>query len=154
MPRSNCHPQIAAFLDMLAFSEGTQGLGDDGYNKLVNPAGFFADYRTHPNVRVQVTPTLFSTAAGRYQFLSRDWAHYRDQLGLTDFGPEAQDSWAIQLIREQRALPDILAGRIKDAITKCANIWASLPGAGYGQREHRMDTLIAKFTLFGGKVAA
>jgi muramidase (phage lysozyme) len=154
MPRSNCHPQIAAFLDMLAFSEGTLGLGDDGYNKLVNPAGFFADYSAHPNVRVQVNKTLVSTAAGRYQFLSRDWAHYRDQLGLKDFGPEAQDSWAIQLIREQRALPDLLAGRIASAITKCANIWASLPGAGYGQREHKMETLIAKFAEFGGGVTA
>ena len=32
---------LNAFLDMIAFSEGTIGLGDDGYNKLVNPGGFF-----------------------------------------------------------------------------------------------------------------
>ncbi|WP_235660921.1 hypothetical protein [Aeromonas veronii] len=75
MPRSNCHPQVAAFLDMLAWSEGTLGRGDDGYNKLVNPAGLFGDYSSHPNVSVIVRPGLASTAAGRYQFLSKHWRH-------------------------------------------------------------------------------
>ncbi|MGK8174468.1 glycoside hydrolase family 24 protein [Aeromonas dhakensis] len=153
MPRSNCHPQVAAFLDLLAYAEGTKGRGDDGYNKLVNPAGFFESYATHPNVLVQVNPTLKSTAAGRYQNLSKHWAHYRDLLGLPDFGPESQDAWAIQLIRERKALDDVLKGRIREAIAKCANIWASLPGAGYGQREHQLADLLAKFTEFGGVLA-
>ncbi|MGL4887810.1 MAG: hypothetical protein ACRC4V_15995 [Aeromonas veronii] len=64
MPRSHCHPQVAAFLDMLAYAEGTKGRGDDGYNKLVNPAGFFGDYSTHPNVSIIVRPGLVSTAGG------------------------------------------------------------------------------------------
>ncbi|WP_447766923.1 glycoside hydrolase family 24 protein [Aeromonas veronii] len=153
MPRSHCHPQVAAFLDMIAYAEGTKGRGDDGYNKLVNPAGFFERYATHPNVLVQVKKTLSSTAAGRYQFLSKHWAHYRDQLGLPDFGPESQDAWAIQLIRERKALDDVLKGRIPQAVAKCANIWASLPGAGYGQREHQLADLLAKFTEFGGVLA-
>ena len=29
------------------------------------------------------------------------------------------------------------------------NIWASLPGAGYGQFEHKADSLIAKFKEAG-----
>ncbi|MEN3802130.1 glycoside hydrolase family 104 protein [Aeromonas veronii] len=153
MPRSHCHPQVAAFLDMIAYAEGTKGRGDDGYNKLVNPAGFFESYATHPNVLVQVNKTLSSTAAGRYQFLSKHWAHYRDQLALPDFGPASQDSWAIQLIRERKALDDVLKGRIREAVAKCANIWASLPGAGYGQREHQLADLLAKFTEFGGVLA-
>ena len=32
------------------------------------------------------------------------------------------------------------------------NIWASLPGAGYGQFEHKADSLIAKFKEAGGTV--
>lgn len=144
---------MAAFLDMLAWSEGTKGLGDDGYDKLVNPGGRFASYRTHPNVRVLVNSTLISTAAGRYQFLSRHWDHYRQLLALPDFGPQSQDRWAIQLIKERRALADVEAGRIGAAIDKCRNIWASLPGAGYGQREHRIDALVAKFSEFGGVAA-
>ena len=144
---------LTAFLDMLAFSEGTKGLGDDGYNKLVSPGGFFDSYATHPNQLIEVRPGLKSTAAGRYQFRSQHWEHYRTQLGLPDFGPTSQDTWAVQLIREQRALSDVEAGRIKQAIAKCNNIWASLPGAGYNQPEHSLAVLLAKFTEFGGVLA-
>ena len=142
-----------AFLDMLAFSEGTKGRGDDGYNKLVNPGELFDSYATHPNQLIEVRPGLKSTAAGRYQFLSTYWPHYRDQLSLPDFGPASQDKWAVQLIRERRALADVEAGRIEVAIVKCANIWASLPGAGYNQPEHPLEVLLAKFTEFGGVLA-
>ena len=34
---------------------------------------------------------------------------------------------------------------IRQAIDRCSNIWASLLGAGYGQFEHKADSLIAKF---------
>ena len=34
-------------------------------------------------------------------------------------------------------------GDIRQAIDRCSNIWASLPGAGYGQFEHKADGLIA-----------
>ena len=37
-------------------------------------------------------------------------------------------------------------GDIRQAIDRCSNIWASLPGAGYGQAwSIRLDSLIAKF---------
>ena len=35
---------------------------------------------------------------------------------------------------------------------RCSNIWASLPGAGYGQFEHKADSLITKFKEAGGTV--
>ena len=35
-------------------------------------------------------------------------------------------------------------GDIRQAIDRCSNIWASLPGAGYGQFERKADSLIAK----------
>ena len=34
-------------------------------------------------------------------------------------------------------------GDIRQAIDRYLNIWASLPGAGYGQFEHKADSLIA-----------
>ena len=43
-------------------------------------------------------------------------------------------------------------GDIRQAIDRCSNIWASLPGAGYGQFEHKADSLIAKFKIAGGTV--
>ena len=35
-------------------------------------------------------------------------------------------------------------GDIRQAIDRCSNIWASLPGAGYGQFEHKADSLTVK----------
>ena len=46
----------------------------------------------------------------------------------------------------------LISGDIRQAIDRCSNIWASLPGAGYGQFEHKADSLIAKFKEAGGTV--
>ena len=59
---------------------------------------------------------------------------------------------ALQQIKERGALPMIDRGDIRQAIDRCSNIWASLPGAGYGQFEHKADSLIAKFKEAGGTV--
>ena len=74
------------------------------------------------------------------------------QLGLKDFSPKSQDAVALQQIKERGALPMIDRGDIRQAIDRCSNIWASLPGAGYGQFEHKADSLIAKFKKAGGTV--
>ena len=59
---------------------------------------------------------------------------------------------ALQQIKERGALPMIDRGDIRQAIDRCSNIWASLPGAGCGQFEHKADSLIAKFKEAGGTV--
>ena len=74
------------------------------------------------------------------------------QLGLKDFSPKSQDAVALQQIKERGALPMIDRGDIRQAIDRCSNIWASPPGAGYGQFEHKADSLIAKFKEAGGTV--
>ena len=58
---------------------------------------------------------------------------------------------ALQQIKERGALPMIDRGDIRQAIDRCSNIWASLPGAGYGQFEHKADSPIANL-LKGGTV--
>ena len=63
---------------------------------------------------------------------------YRKQLGLKDFSPKSQDAVALQQIKERGALPMIDRGDIRQAIDRCSNIWASLPGAGYGQFSIRL----------------
>ena len=65
--------------------------------------------------------------------------------------PESQDAVALQQIKERGALPMIDRGDIRQAIDRCSNIWASLPGAGYGQFI-KADSLIAKFKEAGGMV--
>ncbi|MFJ3046978.1 glycoside hydrolase family 104 protein [Herbaspirillum chlorophenolicum] len=143
-----------AFLGMLRFSEGTSNsptTRDRGYDQIVGRTRF-ASYADHPRVRVWI-PRIqnWSTAAGAYQLLMRYYDIYRKQLGLTGFGPDVQDAIALQQIRERGALPDIDAGRLIAAIAKCKNIWASLPGAGYGQFEHRYTDLETAFNREGGE---
>lgn len=148
--------QRKAFLDMLAWSEGTdngrQPTKNHGYDVIVGGA-LFSDYSDHPRQLVDLPrQKIKSTAAGRYQLLARYWDAYRKQLGLKDFSPASQDAVALQQIKERRALELIDSGDIRQAIDRCSNIWASLPGAGYGQFEHKADNLIAKFKEAGGKV--
>ncbi|WP_407732266.1 lysozyme [Pseudocitrobacter faecalis] len=147
--------QRKAFLDMLAWSEGTDKKGqptaNHGYDVVVG-GSLFTDYSDHPRKLVTLNPKLKSTAAGRYQLLARYWDAYRNQLCLKDFSPASQDAVALQQIKERGALPMIDRGDIRQAIDRCSNIWASLPGAGYGQFEHKADSLIAKFKEAGGTV--
>lgn len=156
---------LKAFLDMLAWSEGTStspATKLDGYDVIVTGIDkkpeIFTDFSAHPfaagrKSKVINSKGLTSNASGRYQFMLRDYTHYRNLLKLPDFRPESQDRWAIQLIKERRALPDIEAGNIEAAIAKCRNIWASLPGAGYGQPEHPASKLIAQYVKSGGSLA-
>ena len=153
-----------AFLDMLAVSEGTSTskvtkcngydvivIGTDGLHELIT------DFSTHPFANGLRQSKVFnaagqtSSASGRYQFMKKDWNHYRDMLQLPDFGPEAQDKWALQLIKECRALPAIDAGLFDEAVYLCRKIWASLPGAGYGQHENSIAKLKAAYVKAGGQ---
>lgn len=145
---------LSAFLDTIAFSEGTDKPGqltkDRGYDVLVG-GGLFSSYKDHPRKLIDLPKLgIKSTAAGRYQVLARYYDAYKKQLKLPDFSPASQDSIAIQLIRECKALDDVNAGRIASALHKCRSRWASLPGAGYGQHEHTTDRLIEIYETKGG----
>lgn len=148
---------LQAFLDTIAHSEGTAAIGDRGYNCIVGSTPqkpvLFDSYADHPRVRVQLRPDLASTAAGRYQILARYFDHYKALLNLPDFSPESQDAIALQMIREQGAYSDAVAGRFDIAAAKVANIWASFPGAGYGQHENKLADLRQAFTTSGGVLA-
>lgn len=143
-----------AFLDMIAFAEGTVRFGNEnGYNVIVGGKLFY-DYADHPRVLVQVRPGLKSTAAGRYQILGWIFDHYKKQLGLPDFSPDSQDKIALQLISECKALGDIDAGRFDTAVKKCKSRWASLPGAGYNQPEKSINKLRLAYLRAGGEILA
>ncbi|MGK9234795.1 glycoside hydrolase family 104 protein [Inquilinus limosus] len=159
MPRLSlpelCSSNVAAFLDMLAYSEGTSTIAgsDDGYNVLVGGT-LFDSYAEHPRVFVKLPRyKITSSAAGRYQFLARTWDELAARLRLRDFAPEAQDRAAVELIRGRRALDLVRTGRIAEAIDRCRTIWASLPGAGYGQREHKLERLLDAYVRAGGSLA-
>lgn len=141
----------SAFLDMIAYAEGTNG--PNGYKTLFG-GGLFASFSDHPRIYKSFTngngQTLRTSAAGRYQFLARTWDALAAGLGLADFSPASQDAGALELIRQRGALNDVRAGRTAQAIAKCAPIWASLPGAGYAQPERKLSVLVAQFRAAGG----
>ena len=70
----------------------------------------------------------------------------RKQLGLKDFSKVGTlwhcSRWGAFVDR----------GDIRQAIDRYAAISELLPGAGYGQFEHKADSLIAKFKEAGGTV--
>jgi muramidase (phage lysozyme) len=150
---------VLAFLDMLAVSEGTAGKGDDGYNVIVG-GQLFDSYAKHPRIAVQ-TRWGWSDAAGRYQIMAAvpgrietntwDWAS--KGAGVADFTPASQDRVCVHLIRHRGAIGDVIAGRFAAAVAKCRLEWASLPGAGYGQRENQVAALQEAFVMAGGVLA-
>jgi muramidase (phage lysozyme) len=145
---------------MIAFSEIGEELlaaSDDGYDVIVGSTAvhpiLFDDYSQHPNHLVDLGDGLKSTAAGRYQLMQRYYLPYITLLKLTDFSPVSQDKIAIQQIKECRAIPLIQAGNVDEAIARCAHIWASLPGAGYGQHENKLALLRQAYQDAGGAIS-
>ena len=144
-----------AFLDMLAWSEGTdngrQKPEIHGYDVIVG--GKLLLVLRSPSQTCHAKP---KTQINRRRTLPASFPLVgclpQQTAWLKDFSPKSQDAVALQQIKERGALPMIDRGDIRQAIDRCSNIWASLPGAGYGQFEHKADSLIAKFKEAGGTV--
>ena len=95
--------QRKAFLDMLAWSEGTdngrQKTRNHGYDVIVG-GELFTDYSDHPRKLVTLNPKLKSTDAGRYQLLSRwGWDAYHQQLGLKASLRKVRTLWHCSRLR-------------------------------------------------------
>lgn len=128
------HPYMRAYLDTIAYAEGTFRVG--GYRTLFGGT-VFRSYQDHPRqvvVKKNNKKRLSSTAAGRYQILARTWDSIAPDLLLNDFSPINQDRCAVYLIRQMGALRHVLNKEFEHAVKKTAPIWASLPGACYKQR--------------------
>lgn len=117
-------PKIKAFLDMLAFAEGTDKTEDasrDGYD-----IGF-----NYKKIGILQHPGKVKggSAAGRYQAMPDSWKEAQNDLGLFDFTPESQDIFAVWRMKykRQNMTDDILNDRFAEAIQKGCGEWASLP---------------------------
>lgn len=155
-----------AFLQAIRKAEGTDG--DRGYQTLFGYR-YFDDYSDHPRSPAQFTDSQgvrkWTSAAGAYQIMAISplpgggstkvdtWDKISAKLGLVDFTPASQDAAALGLIDEKGALNDVRAGRFDTAIAKVRKVWASLPGAGYGQPERDLATLRTAYLNAGGQLA-
>lgn len=154
----NLRKNVAPFLDMLARGgEGTdipsQPTKMMGYDVLVG-GDTFDCFDDHPRVVKKIVQrngkVIHSSAAGRYQFIRTTWDALAKKLGLKDFGPISQDLAAQQLLVECGAASLLSQGRFDEAVFAARKIWASLPGAGYGQREESLDKLRTLYRQAGG----
>lgn len=127
--KSLLNPYVKAGLDTIAKCEGVK----HGYNTMYGNT-YFSDLSKHPNLKVTKWG-ITSTAAGRYQFLYKTWKGIADKLGLTSFSAKNQDIGALYLLHEKGALKPLENGDILTAMYNARKVWASLPGAGYGQGE-------------------
>lgn len=146
------NPNVTAFLHAIRLGEGTAD--ELGYNRIVG-GELFESFADHPRKRVRITGyNVWSTAAGAYQFLSSTWDDMARKYHLPDFSPHSQDLAAVGLIIRRKALNDVLAGRIPEAIDKCHDEWASLPGSQYGQRTESLAAVLAEYAKYGGVLAS
>ena len=130
---------VRAFMDTLAYAEGTK----EHYNYIFTFVTF-TSYADHPR-RAICSGSLCSTAAGRYQFLSKTWDSLAGSLGLADFTPPNQEKAGLELIRRAGAYNYALKAdtyaNFSAGVKKINTIWASLPGSPYGQPTHTMKEL-------------
>jgi muramidase (phage lysozyme) len=134
-------PHVRAFLDMISAAEGTTKYS---YRTMVGGARI-ADLSQHPRRVVNLGNGLYSTAAGRYQFLWRTWNGLQTSLGLPNFGERSQDIAAVELLRRRGALTPLLRKDFRAALSAARKEWASFPGAGYGQGERSIAYMTNAF---------
>lgn len=140
---------VRAFLAAICLGEGTKG--PDGYRTMFT-GKLFDDFSDHPR-QVNYANGLHSTAAGKYQLLSKTWDGLVKKYGFTDFEPRTQDIACIALIHGRGALDDVVSGRIEQAVAKCNKEWASLPGSPYGQPVVTMAQFLSEYQTNGGTFA-
>jgi muramidase (phage lysozyme) len=142
-----------ALHDAIAFAEGTRGYSRDGYNVLFSFKTVSSCAR-HPNQCLKFGRTC-STAAGRYQFLTRTWNGAARARSLKNFEPENQERAAAYLISNVRRVTvpqnrPMTAAEFSNAMSKLSYEWASLPPGRYGQPNKTMSQMRSTYCRAAG----
>ena len=129
--------------DSIAWAEGTRGFAKDGYNVMFS-FKLFSSCHKHPNQCLKFGNSC-STAAGRYQFLTKTWNSVKAAKGLTSFEPENQERGASYLVTSVRkvTVPSnraMTAAELSNAMSKLSWEWASLPPGRYGHDKSIRDS--------------
>lgn len=141
---------VQAFLRVIRAGESSQD--DSAYTVRFGGSHFAAPPWAFPDGAITIG-SLTSTASGAYQFLRKTWAAIAARYGFPDFSPQCQDEGAVALIAGRGALQLVMEGRIREAISRCALEWASLPGSPYGQPTRSIEQAIATYLEHGGTLA-
>lgn len=120
------NPKVRAFLDVIAFTEGTD-FDIDG-----KQTGYEIMMGGTPQ-KPRIAPNLYNhpggVASGRYQTVPDTWREAQTALGLYDFTPESQEIFAVWALDKKRQglLDDVIDDRFPDAVEKGSWEWASFP---------------------------
>lgn len=131
---------VRKLLDAISWAEGAD------YGTLVG-GGQFSDFSRHPKKSIHIGRLgVNSTAAGRYQFMSKTWDGLVKEFGFTDFTPETQDMAAIALLQRRGVLKDVLAGNWEKVVNSqgMSQEWASFPKDVYGQGGKSAEVLMSR----------
>ena len=137
---------VVAFLRMIREGESSQ---DDAAYFMRWPGKTFDDLSKHPRI-FEPGPNGPSSAAGCYQITATTYDDFAPRLGIHDFSRESQTLIALAIIHAEGALPDILDGRVVDAIQKLGGRWASLPSSTSGQPTQKLAHLLDVYAQWGG----
>ncbi len=93
------------FLDLIAFTEGTAGVSQNGYDIIVGYGkvpGWTETYAAqHPDTSINIPGVGKSSAAGRYQFLKSVWDQFGENYKYT-FSKKGQDLAGYNLLVVKR----------------------------------------------------
>lgn len=119
--------RVKAFLDMIAWAEGTDNDVSDGqrtgYDVMMG--GTIKNPRLMPNLYNHPG----GVASGRYQAIPSTWREATRMLGLYDMTPESQEIFGVYAFHTKRPglLDAIVQNRFADAIETGSLEWASFP---------------------------
>ena len=142
-----------ALHDSIAFAEGTRNHSKDGYDVMFSYR-IAGSCQAHPNTCIKYGSTC-STAAGRYQFLSKTWKSVAAARNLGTFEPENQERGAAYLISTTRrvSVPQsraMTATEFSNAMSKLSYEWASLPPGRYGQPNKTLSQMRSTYCSIAG----
>lgn len=159
--RTRPQKQLQAFLDLIAWSEGTSThplTRCNGYDVIVTGEQgpqVFTDFACHPFTlgRPPILvrsgpPELHSTASGRYQIVLPTWRELAEKYHIASFSPMSQDRAALALLVDCKALEAIYAGDLPEAIGAASAVWASFPGNLYHQGGQPLPALLENYDRF------
>jgi len=133
---------VKAFLAMIGIAEGGDYHAKFGWVR-GKPDWTFTDESTHPGAGKDGK----TTAAGLYQINVVCWTEHGKKLqGLTDFSPHTQELIAVDNIRSNKVIQNVVDGDIKTAIDKLRpHQWTSF-------QVHKFEQLERWYKEAGGSV--
>lgn len=121
-------PNVRAFTCILAYGEvgKTEGGWNIRYGGVHQPPKTFDSFADHPRIYELTEDGQKSSAAGRFQITASTWDDFIRAGGPMDFSPANQYLSAVWLMERAKALDDVIAGRIEQAMAKLGGVWVSL----------------------------